>query len=93
MEIKQNYRQLALGFNGGYQRTGQKYHPIPPSKEFPPDAFYSTEVMYDIKTFTTSDALDIITRSHDWLKNGFYPKFDPDWPQSIYESVISKSAT
>jgi hypothetical protein len=39
--------------------------------------------MYEIKSFTTSNALDIIARGHEWLKEGYYPKFDPDWPEDI----------
>ena len=76
--------QVRLGFNRGYLRKNNKYHPIPPPEEFPSDSFISTEVMYEIKSFTSSNALDIIARGHEWLKEGYYPKFDPDWPEDIY---------
>jgi len=76
--------QVRLGFNRGYLKKDQKYHPIPPPVEFPSDVFISTEVRYEIKSFTSSNALDIITRGHEWLKEGYYPKFDPDWPEVSY---------
>ncbi len=37
--------QVCLGFNRGFLRAGEKYHPIPPPEEFPVDAFTTTEVM------------------------------------------------
>ncbi|MFX0209298.1 MAG: leucine-rich repeat domain-containing protein [Candidatus Hodarchaeota archaeon] len=76
--------QVRLGFNRGYLRKNQKFHPIPPPEEFPLDVFVSTEVRYEIKSFTTSNTHDILTRGHDWLKEGYYPKFDPDWPELTY---------
>ncbi len=79
--------QVRLGFNRGYLRAGKKYHPVPPPEEFPSDVFSTTEVMYQIKSFTTSNALDIITRGHEWLKQGYYPKFDPEWPENIYKGL------
>lgn len=77
--------QVRFGFNRGYLRAGKKYHPIPPPDEFPANAFTSTEVTYEIKSFTTSNVLDIVTQGHEWLKEGYYPKFNPDWPDDIYE--------
>lgn len=82
--------QVQLGFNRGFLRAGKKYHPIPPPEEFPADVFTTTEVMYEIKSFTTTNALDIITRGHEWLKQGYYPKFDPEWPENIYEGLSSR---
>ena len=82
--------QVRLGFNRGFLREDKKYHPIPPPEEFPVDAFTTTEVMYEIEEFSTSNALDIITQGHPWLGQGYYPKLDPDWPDHIYEGKSSR---
>jgi len=83
-DTHQSY-QVTTGFNRGFLRFGKKYHPIPPPVDFPSDLHTSTEVMYEIDTFTTASLPDLLNRSRSWLKNFFFPKFDPDNPDVLYE--------
>jgi len=76
--------QVTKGFNRGLLRSGKKYHPIPPPVDFPSDLHTSTEVTYEIDTFTTASLPDLLNRSRSWLKNFFFPKFDPDNPDVLY---------
>ena len=82
-ESQQSYH-VTKGFNRGFLRAGKKYHPIPAPVDFPSDLHTSTEVMYDIDTFTTASVPDLLTRSRAWLRNFYFPKFDPDNPHILY---------
>jgi hypothetical protein len=82
-EQQQSY-QVTRGFNRGLLQAGQKYHPIPPPEEFPSNLFTSTEVMYEIDTYTTPSIPDLLSRCYDWLRERYFPQFDPDRPEVLY---------
>ncbi|MFW9856845.1 MAG: leucine-rich repeat domain-containing protein [Candidatus Thorarchaeota archaeon] len=77
---------LHFGFNRGRQQAGQKFHPVSPPKEYPPDVITTTEVMYEVKSLTTSNLLELLEQCREWLQRSFYPKFDSVWPKGIYWS-------
>ncbi|MHA2345092.1 MAG: hypothetical protein ACXACP_00095, partial [Candidatus Hodarchaeales archaeon] len=77
---------VVCGFNRGNMQAGQKFHPTPPPDEWPQDLFETTEVSYEIKTFQTVTAQEILTRSHQWLRQSYSPHLDPHKPNIPYRS-------